>query len=185
MSRYDEVDPDRLSPEQQAVADAIAGGPRGSLRGPFVPWLLSPAMADPAQRLGAFLRFETAVPARLKELAILFTARRWDAGFEWSVHARLALEAGLPRPAVEAIARGDEPAFDDAGEALIWRACTEMYDTRRWSDATFAALKARLGPQGVAELAGILGYYALVSITLNAFEVPAAEDSTVPPLAGR
>ncbi|MXY42383.1 MAG: carboxymuconolactone decarboxylase family protein [Rhodospirillaceae bacterium] len=183
MPRYDEIDLDSLSPEQQAVADAIAGGPRGSLRGPFVPWLLSPGMADPAQRLGAFLRFRTVVPQRLKELAILFTARRWDAGFEWSVHAKLALEAGLPRPAVEAIGRGDTPDFADDDDALIWRACREMYETRRFSDGTFAALKALLGPQGVAELAGLLGYYALVSITLNAFEVPALEDSAVPELA--
>ena len=183
MSRYDEVDPDNLTPAQQAVADAIAGGPRGSLRGPFVPWLLSPEMADPAQRLGAFLRFRSVLPPRLKELAILFTARRWDAGFEWSVHAKLALEAGLPRPVVEAVGRGDTPAFDDPDAALIWRACREMYETRRFSDETFAALKALLGPQGVAELAGLLGYYALVSITLNAFEVPAPDDATVPELA--
>ena len=184
MSRYDEIDLDNLTPPQQAVADAIAGGPRGSLRGPFVPWLLSPDMADPAQRLGAFLRFGSVLPPRLKELAILFTARRWDAGFEWTVHARLALEAGLPRPAVEAIGRGETPDFADEDEALIWRACTEMYETRRLSDATFAALKALLGPRGVAELAGLLGYYALVSITLNAFEVPAPADDAVPELTG-
>jgi len=185
MSRYDEIDLDSLTPEQQAVADAIAGGPRGSLRGPFVPWLLSPGMADPAQRLGAFLRYSSVLPQRLKELAIIFTARRWDAGFEWSVHARLALDAGLPRSAVEAIARGDAPAFADPDEALIYRACREMYETRRFSDATFAALKALLGPQGVAELAGLLGYYALVSITLNAFEVPALDDDTIPELTAR
>ena len=185
MSRYSEVDLDNLTPGQQAVADAIAGGPRGSLRGPFVPWLLSPGMADPAQRLGAFLRFASVLPPRLKELAIIFTARRWDAGFEWSVHAKLALEAGLPRDAVEAIARGEAPDFADEDEALIYRACREMYETRRFSDETFAALKALLGPQGVAELAGLLGYYALVSITLNAFEVPALDDDAVPELAPR
>ena len=183
MSRYDEVDPDDLTPAQQAVADAIAGGPRGSLRGPFVPWLLSPGMADPAQRLGAFLRFGTVVPERLKELAIVFTARWWDAGFEWSIHAKLALDAGLPRDIVEAIGRGDTPEFADPDEALIYRACREMYETRRFSDANFAALKTLLGPQGVAELAGLLGYYALVSITLNAFEVAALEDGAVPKLA--
>ena len=117
MSRYDEVDPDNLTPARQAVADAIAGGPRGSLRGPFVPWLLSPGMADPAQRLGAFLRFGTVVPERLKELAIVFTARWWDAGFEWSakLHAKLALDAGgLPGNAAfdsrrRRRARGDRP----------------------------------------------------------------------------
>ena len=185
MSRYDEVDPDNLTPARQAVADAIAGGPRGSLRGPFVPWLLSPGMADPAQRLGAFLRFGTVVPERLKELAIVFTARWWDAGFEWSVHAKLALDAGLPRSVVEAIARGDTPEFDDPDDDLIYRACREMYETRRLSDETFAAAKALLGPQGVAELAGLLGYYALVSITLNAFEVAALEDEAVPALAPR
>ena len=183
MSRYSEVDLDNLTPAQRAVADAIAGGPRGSLRGPFVPWLLSPEMADPAQRLGAFLRFRSGLPPRLKELAILFTARWWNAGFEWSVHAKLALAAGLPRDAVEAIARGDGPDFAGEDEALIYRACREMYETRRFRDETFAALKALLGPHGVAELAGLLGYYALVSITLNAFEVPALEDSAVPELA--
>ena len=187
MSRYDEVDPDNLTPARQAVADAIAGGPRGSLRGPFVPWLLSPGMADPAQRLGAFLRFGTVVPERLKELAIVFTARWWDAGFEWSIHAKLALDAGLPRsissrPSAGATRRN----LPTRTMALIYRACREMYETRRFSDARHSRrLKTLLGPQGVAELAGLLGYYALVSITLNAFEVAALEDEAVPALAPR
>lgn len=182
MSRYSDVDLDSLTDAQQAVADAIAGGPRGSLRGPFIPWLLSPELADHAQKLGGFLRYRSSLPDRLKELAILFTARHWDADFEWYAHAPMALKAGLPLPVVEAMAAGQEPTFDAADEALVYRFCRETYETRRVCDETHDAAAALFGQRGVAELVGLLGYYALVSMTLNTFDVAAPDDGAAPPL---
>lgn len=182
MSRHSDVDLNALTEAQQTVADAISGGPRGSLRGPFVPWLLSPELADHAQKLGGFLRYRSSLPDRLKELAILFTARHWDAAFEWYAHAPLALKAGLPQPIVDAMAAGHAPEFEAADEALVYRFCQELYETKRVSDQTNDQAVALFRQRGVAELVGILGYYALVSMTLNAFEVFAPDDGTAPPL---
>jgi len=183
MSRYSDVDLDNLTPEQQAVADSIAAGPRGSLRGPFIPWMLSPELADRAQALGEYLRFRSSLPDRLKELAILFTARHWDADFEWWAHAQMAEKAGLSRTVIEAIASGEMPTFDHPDEALIWQICTELYETRRLSEETFRQAEDQFGQHGVAELVGVLGYYVMVSLTLNLFGVAAPKDDAVPHLS--
>jgi 4-carboxymuconolactone decarboxylase len=74
MSRVPDLDPEKLSPEQRKVYDAIVAGPRGRVVGPLRVWLQSPELADRAQALGAFCRFGTSLPPRLSELAILVTA---------------------------------------------------------------------------------------------------------------
>jgi 4-carboxymuconolactone decarboxylase len=180
-ARYPPLSRDEMTPQQQTVADAIAGGPRGGLRGPFQAWLRSPELANRLQKVGEFVRFNSSVPARLNELAILITARAWDAQFEWWAHHRLALEAGL-EPAVAAdIAEGRRPASMQADEAVVYDFCTELRTTRRVSDATLAAALELLGEAGVIELIGASGYYDLVSMTLNVAEV-ALPDGVEPPL---
>ncbi|MEQ8699371.1 MAG: carboxymuconolactone decarboxylase family protein [Bauldia litoralis] len=171
MSRRAEIDLDNLTPEQQKAADDIVGGPRGSIRGPFVPWLNSPELAGRAQRLGEFARYHTSLPERLKELAILVTARHWAAQFEWWAHAPLAIDAGLAESVVAAIADHQTPDFVAEDEAAIYAFCSELYTNRRVSDATYRAVAAHVGDKGAVELVGVLGYYALVSMTLNVFEV--------------
>ena len=173
--RFPPLDPDAMSPEQRRVADAIASGPRGGLRGPFQAWLRSPELADRLQKVGEYLRFSSSVPRRLNELAILITARAWDAQFEWWAHHRLALEAGLD-PAVAAdIAEGRRPTAMQPDEAVVYDFCTELRATRRVSDATLARALNLLGEAGVIELIGVSGYYDVVSMTLNVAEVPLPE----------
>jgi len=179
--RFPPLTPDEMTPAQREVADAIASGPRGGLRGPFQAWLRSPALADRLQKVGEYLRFSSSVPRRLNELAILVTARAWDAEFEWYAHHRLALEAGLD-PAVAAdIAEGRRPASMQADEAVVYDFCTELRATHRVSDATLAATLDLLGEQGVIDLIAVSGYYDLVSMTLNVAEV-ALPDGLPPPL---
>ncbi len=182
MSRRAAIDLDHLTDAQQQAADEIVAGPRGSVRGPFVPWLNSPELARRAQRLGEFARFHTSLPERLKELAILCTARHWAAQFEWWAHAPLALEAGVAQAVVDAIAANETPDFAAADEAAVYAFCRELYTTRRVSDATYRAVADHVGDQGAVELVGVLGYYALVSMTLNVFEVaPPGGDPLSPP----
>jgi len=181
LPRFPPLTPDQMTPDQREVAEAIASGPRGGLRGPFQAWLRSPALADRLQKVGEYLRFSSAVPRQLNELAILLTARAWDAQFEWYAHHRLALEAGLD-PAVAAdIAEGRRPASMRADEAVVYDFCTELRATRRVSDATLAATLDLLGEQGVIDLIAVSGYYDLVSMTLNVAEV-ALPDGLPPPL---
>ena len=180
-ARYPPLRPEQMTPAQRGVADAIAAGPRGGLRGPFQAWLRSPELADRLQRVGEYLRFSSSLPRRLNELAILITARAWDAQFEWWAHHRLALDAGLD-PAVAAdIAEGRRPASMRSDEAVVYDFCTELRATRRVGDATFAAALALLGEAGVIDLIGVSGYYDVVSMTLNVAEVP-LPDGLEPPL---
>ena len=95
MSRIPELERYRLSPEQTKVYDAILAS-RGSLHGPFRVWLHSPELAQRAQQLGEHVRFRTTLPDRIRELAILVTARFWDAQIEWSIHEPEGREAGRP-----------------------------------------------------------------------------------------
>ena len=107
--RFPPLSPDAMTDAQRAVAEAIVAGPRGGLRGPFQAWLRSPELAQRLQKVGEYLRFESSVPRRLNELAILITARAWDAQFEWFAHHRLALEAGLDAAIGADIAEGRRP----------------------------------------------------------------------------
>ncbi len=177
MPRLGEIDRARLSEQQRRVADQIQSGPRGGLAGPFWPWLRSPELADRAQKLGEFARFNTSVPPRLFELAVLVTAQQWKAQFEWYAHAKLARKAGLGEEIIAAIHAGNRPKFAAADEAAVYGFATELYARRRVGDAAYAAALAHLGEQGIVELVGILGYYALVSMTLNVFGIEVPEGS--------
>jgi len=163
---------ENLDAEQRRAYDAIVAGPRGRVVGPLRVWLESPQLADHAQALGAFCRFGTSLPPRLSELAIITTGAFWRASFEWHAHAPMAIKAGIDPAAVEAIRTAKMPQFSRADEAAVHAFASELIETRRVSDQTFQRAVDVLGLAGVVELVGILGYYSLVSLTLNAFEVP-------------
>src|SRR5215212_3337967 len=116
MARLPDLDLDNLSPEQRRVHDAIKSGPRGVVQGPLKVWLNSAELADRAQALGAFCRYGTVLPPRLSELAIITTGAFWKAGFEWAVHAPIAIKAGLDPDVVEAIRTSARPKFSNSDE---------------------------------------------------------------------
>ena len=171
--RLPAFDAAQATPEQKAVLDEILSGPRGNLNGPFLGWIYSPELAQHAQRLGAFCRYRTGLPLRLSELAILVTAARWQAQAEWYIHYPIALEAGVPKALAEQIRTGVTPQFDDPDDALIYAFATELYDAKRVSDATYARTSERFGREVTVNLVGLLGYYALVAMTLNVFDMRA------------
>jgi len=171
---------DAMTPAQRAAAEAIMAGPRKGLRGPFNAWLRSPELAARLQKVGEYIRFETSLPRRLNEFAILITARVWTAQFEWYAHHPLAIEAGL-NPAVAAdLAAGNRPAAMADDEAAVYDFVTELNRDRAVSDATFAAARDALGEQGVVDLIGVCGYYTAVSMTLNVARAPLPEGVEAP-----
>lgn len=172
MPRLPDLDETKLTDAQRRVHDAIVAGPRGRVEGPLKVWLLSPGLAERAQGLGAFCRYGTSLPPRLSELAIIVTGAHWRAGFEWHVHAPLAREAGLGAAVVEAIRLGRTPDLVRADEAAVYAFARELLDTRQVQDATYRRTVEALGLEAVVELVGILGYYALISMTIKAFDVP-------------
>lgn len=182
--RFAPLIPQAMTPEQRRVADAIASGPRGGLRGPFNALLRSPELADRAQKLGEYLRFGTCLPAPLKELAILLTARHWRAQYEWYAHSSLARKAGLEDAIIAAIAEGRPPASLSPAQAAVHGFCTEILETKEVSDAAFDAARRAFGEQGAIELVGLVGYYSLVAMVLNVDRYPLPE-GVAPPLTAR
>lgn len=167
--RLPAISREAMRPDQTAMLDAILAGPRKNLNGPFVAWIHSPPLGELAQRLGAFCRYDTGLPLRLSELAILTTAACWQSQAEWFIHLPIAIEAGIDPALAEQIRLGQSPQFVADDEAVIWRFASELYRDKRVSDATYAQACEMFGLQVVVNLVGLLGYYALVAMTLNTF----------------
>jgi 4-carboxymuconolactone decarboxylase len=173
---------DDLTSEQQALVDAIKSGPRGTFtnEGPFAVFLHAPAYGALAQKLGGHVRLNTSIPPRLSEFAILCTGHFWKAQYEWYVHARIAAEQGVKEATIRDLKAGRPPKSAPRDEMAIYAFVKELYASRRVSNATYARVHKLLGDAGMVELTGILGYYVLISMTLNVFRMPLPEGETLP-----
>jgi 4-carboxymuconolactone decarboxylase len=160
-----------MSEAQLRVVDDAIAGKRGSAPPPLLAWLASPELAQRAQKLGEFVRFDTSLAPQLSELAILVTARHWTAHYEWFAHRRIGLKAGLCEAVIDAIARREAPQLDDPKAKAVYAFSRALHERRAVPDDIFAEATRQLGQKGVAELVGLLGYYTLISMTLNAFEI--------------
>jgi 4-carboxymuconolactone decarboxylase len=175
--RLPKLDPEALTPDQQALAESIKSGPRGvfKMSGPFAVYLHSPAYGELAQKLGGHVRFNTSVPPRLSEFAILCTAQFWKANYEWAAHAVIGEKQGVKPQTIRDIAAGRAPKSAPKDEMAIHAFVKELYAKRRVSTPTYNRVRKILGDKGTVELVGILGYYAAVSMLLNVFQMPLAE----------
>jgi len=181
--RFKQIPPDQHTPEQRTLADGVRSGPRsaiknfsaahaGPLGGPFNVWLRTPDIGNLIQQLGAAIRFRSSIPAKLNELAICITARKWTAQYEWHAHRKLAVDAGLDPAIADDIAQGRKPARMDQDEQLVYDVSTELHATGGLADATYKRALDRFGEQGVVDLIAVNGYYTLVSFTLNTDRTP-------------
>jgi 4-carboxymuconolactone decarboxylase len=160
------------TPEQAAVMAEAVAGKRGKVPAPMTGWLPNPELARRAQRLGELLRFDTDLSPALTEIAILVCARHWTSHYEWTAHKRLALAAGVdPRTIADIAARKPGPFLRDAREETVFAVAATLLAQTRLDDALYARGIAVLGTKGMAELVALLGYYCLVALTLNAFEL--------------
>jgi 4-carboxymuconolactone decarboxylase len=164
--------PETMTPEQRSVYEKIIAGSREAFSGPLRAALHCPELADRWQNLGALLRYQTSLPTRLSELAILVTARRWNSQLEWFVHADAARKATLPEPIIAAIRQGHSPEFEDPDEAAVYEYAREIQGSGQVSESVYAKVLAKLGIAGIVELTALIGYYTMVSMTLNAHEIP-------------
>ncbi len=180
-TRFPELTPETMTPEQRRVADSIQSGPRGAgLRGPFNALLRSPDLADAVQKVGEIIRFKSSIPARLNEMAILLAGRRWTAQYEFYAHRRLGLQAGTPAAIADAIAEGRRPDPMQPDEADVYDFASELLETGQVSEPVYARALARFGERGVMDLVGACGYYSLVSLVLNVAQVPLPAGETPP-----
>ncbi len=176
--RLTALGPDGLNDAQRAaVAEAIAGV-RGRIPGPMRAWIHSPTLASRAQLLGAFLRYGTTLSPALSEFAILLTARHMTCSYVWNSHVPEARKAGLDQAIIDAVAKGDDPVLTDPASRTLHDYATTLLATHRVPQALHEAAIAAFGETGVVELVGILGYYSLVALTVNAFAFELPEGAT-------
>ena len=161
-----------MTPAQRAMTQGVLSGPRGSMQGPYNVLLRSPELGQLAQQFGAHTRFNSSLPLALNELAILLVARFWTCQFVWWAHRRIAAEAGLDPALIEAIATGLTAQGLSAEVAAVHDFCQQLLQTRRVSDASYAALVGRFGEAAAVDLMGTMSYYTLVSMALNVDQYP-------------
>jgi 4-carboxymuconolactone decarboxylase len=171
MARLEMPPEAAMTPEQSAVcAEAIAGR-RGKVPAPMIAWLRNPELARRGQAIGELLRFETSLEQHLSEMAILICGRHWTSHHEWKAHKALALKAGLDAEIIAAIAARNTPSLPDERHYVVYEMSSTVLATGRLPQALYDRGTASLGERGMVELIGLLGYYCMVSLTLNAFEL--------------
>jgi 4-carboxymuconolactone decarboxylase len=178
--RMPPLTPEAMSAEQKSAAAELAAGPRGGVRGPFIPLLRSPELMNRLQKVGEYLRYQSALEPRLSELAMLIVSRCLTQQFEWQVHYPLALKAGLGKDTADALAQGARPPDMKPDEALVHDFCTELLRTHGVAEPTYRDAVARLGERGVVDLVGLVGYFITVSLVMNVAHTPAGSTGTAP-----
>jgi 4-carboxymuconolactone decarboxylase len=173
MARIEEVQREQLTARQQALYDGIMRSrPRGKLSGPFSVWIHTPDIAEPADELANCFRVNPKLDKRLVELIVLLMCRDATVQYAWSVHEPLARQAGLTAQTVDAIRARKRPEFSRDDEKLICDLVTELQSTKRLSAGTFERGKAVLGLAGLIEAVSCAGFYGMIGLVLNAFEIP-------------
>lgn len=165
---------------QRAAVAEVKAGPRGSFGAPWPPFLYSPELLRRTQALGAFVRYESVVDRRLRELAICITARHWNNRIEWSIHAPEAEKLGIDARALALLSKNETPAPLKEDERAVYAFCTEMHRHRTVSDDSYAAAHKHLGNAGLVELTALCGYYALLAMVMNVAEMPLPPGATAP-----
>ena len=182
MARVPYVKRDELDSEGQEIYDRIRrdrNAPEVGLQ--FRALLNSPKAASYLTSLGAELRFRSALPADLMELAIITLAREWNSDIEWTAHAALAAKAGVLAEKIEAIRTGKPLlGFTDAEQTVV-RFALELLHEKRLSDETFAAAQKLFGTRGVVDLTLTCSYYTAINIAQIALkpEMEAGKPSTL------
>lgn len=166
-----------LDDAQREVLNAIEKGPRGKGRpgigmiGPFGAWVRAPAVGGPIQAAGEAIRFNTSLPENVKEAAICTVGVHFRSRFEFSAHRALAIKAGVSEKALDQLVDGEHPDFN-GDEQLAYTIASQLLNQHRILDETYAHGLSAFGETAMIELVATIGYYCLISLTLNAFEIP-------------
>jgi 4-carboxymuconolactone decarboxylase len=178
--RFQPLTYEQMTPEQKLMTDhALAG--RGPV-GMFNIAVRSPEAGDLLFTTGDRVRFHMALPDKLKEMAIIITARYWAAQYEWLAHRQAAVQAGLTEDKVKAIAEGRRPVGMSADEEAVYNFVTELFKSKQVSDDTFVAVKNSTGERGIVDLLASAGFYQVVSMFMNVDRLPMANVSQQPEL---
>ena len=171
-----------LNEQQRKVADELINGPRGGVKGPFIPLLRSPELVDRLGKVGEYLRFGSSLQPRISELVMLVVAREWTNQFEWAVHVPLALKNGIRQEAIDALAEGRRPRGVADDEELAYEMCEELSRTRSLCDTTYRRAVEKFGEVGVIDIATVYGYFVTVCAIMNLAHTPPPANAGVAPI---
>ena len=176
--RFPQLTLEQLHVYQKPLAEQIIKVSSVGLAGPYNPLLRSPVMAQRMFDLLYYLRWNSSVPLRLNEFAILIVGRQWRSQVEWYAHAPLAIKAGLAPEVVADLKAQKRPANMKPDEALVYDFVTELTLNHQVSDATFARARSLLSEQQIVDLTTISGTYVTVAMLLAMAEegVPAGKE---------
>lgn len=175
-------DRDAMSEPQRIAADGIINGPRKAIFGPFIPLLQTPVLMERIGKTGEALRFGGTLQDNIRELAICFVARETGNQFEWHTHVPLAIKAGVPQAAIDALAAGRRPRGLPINETCAMDFVSELMLRHGVSDETYAEAVSCFGKHGTVELAGLIGYFVMVCWIMNVARTPGPDGSPAPSL---
>lgn len=169
--RIPNLEYEEMNNEQKRIYDDITSGPRGGVRGPLAIWMQRPGLADNAQSLGEYARYNSSLEPSLSELAICIIARIWQSEYEWRVHSKIAIDAGVDPQIIESLRFGKKPEFQSKEQAIIYKFTLTLHKNRFVDNNLYDETIKCLGKDRLVDLVGVLGYYTLISMTINVFEV--------------
>ena len=173
--RFAQLTMEQLNDTQRPLGEQIMKVSKVGLGGPYNPMLRSPVFGQKMFDLLYYLRWQTSVPLKLNEFAILIMGRQWRSQVEWFAHAPLAIKAGLSPGIVAELKTGKRPSNMPAEEAIVYDFVTELTTAHQVSDATFASARQLLGEQQVVDLTAVAGTYITIAMIL------AMSEESVPP----
>ncbi|WJR81147.1 carboxymuconolactone decarboxylase family protein [Bradyrhizobium sp. NP1] len=173
--RFPQLTMDQLDEKQKPLGEQIMKVSSVGLGGPYNPMIRSPVLGQRLYDLFYYLRWQTSVPTRLNEFAILIIGRQWRSQVEWFAHAPLAAKAGLSADVIAELKQGKRPSKMAEDEALVYDFVTELTTTKKVSDETYARAKKVFNDQQIVDLTAVAGNYVMVAMML------AMAEETVPP----
>jgi 4-carboxymuconolactone decarboxylase len=173
--RFPQLTMDQLDDKQKPLGEQIMKVSSVGLGGPYNPIIRSPVLGQRLYDLFYYLRWQTSVPTRLNEFAILIIGRQWRSQVEWFAHAPLAAKAGLSPDVIADLKAGKRPSAMAEDEALVYDFVTELTTTQKVSDETYARAKKVFNDQQIVDLTAVSGNYVMVAMLL------AMSEETVPP----
>jgi 4-carboxymuconolactone decarboxylase len=159
-----------MTPRQRAVHDKIAGK-RGKVGAPYQVWLNSPELCERVEAVGAYLRWDSAMAPKYRELSLLIAARFFDAQYSWNAHVDAAIKEGIRPETLQAIAERRAPPFNDDEERLFYTFAMEILENHFVKQETFDAARKAFGAQGIVDIVGAIGNFSMLAMLLNTFEV--------------
>ena len=173
--RFPQLTMEQLTEAQRPLGEQIMKVSSVGLGGPYNPMIRSPVLGQRLYDLFYYLRWQTSVPTRLNEFAILIIGRQWRSQVEWFAHAPLAAKAGLSADVIAELKEGKRPAGMTEDEAVVYDFVTELTTTKKVSDETYARAKKVFNDQQIVDLTAVAGNYVMVAMLL------AMAEETVPP----